>query len=67
MFDKHDHKRSPLLWMALAVSLTVHVMALAILGGFSITVPLTYALDHGKANPTVDIQVESVQTEGETG
>ncbi len=67
MFDRKPRTSAPLLWLALGVSLTAHLLALIVFGGLSITVPLSYALDTGKANPTVDVQIVSVETEGETG
>ena len=67
MFDSKPRTTSPIVWMAIAASLTVHLVTLAVVGGLSITVPLSYALDQGQANPTVDVSIESVELEDETG
>jgi len=67
MFDHKPRTTSPIVWLAIAASLSAHLVTLAVLGGLSITVPLSYALDQGQANPTVDVSIESVEIEDETG
>jgi cell division protein FtsX len=67
MFDSKPRITSPIVWMAIAASLTVHIATFAVVGGLSVTVPLSYALDQGQANPTVDVTIESVEFEDETG
>lgn len=67
MFRTKTQTQRAILWLALAGSAVIHVIALMAIVGLTLQVPLKRALPSGDATPTVDVQVESVSPVSDAG
>jgi hypothetical protein len=67
MFRTKTQTQRTILWLALAGSAIIHVIALLAIVGLTLQVPLKRVLPSGDATPTVDAQVESVSPVSDAG
>jgi len=58
--DKTRANRSPLLWLALGASITLHLVLALGLNGVQLPLPGPHGIPAGDATPSVAVQVEAV-------
>lgn len=67
MFRTRKQTERTIIWLALAGSAIIHVIALVAIVGITLQVPLKRMLPSADAVPSVDAQVESIRPVSDQG